>query len=374
MSPHTLAVAVLALPVLVEVYARAALRPRPALRLGATAIGIIAATAALTLLQPTPSTATGGSSTDDATLDRARAAAVDGASTPTFVPLVLAAVPDTSVEVVHEPRRDDPTGEALVAAAVPAPPDVVRFRPRHGTRDVAAPLEVSVRFTEAMDRSSARRAFKVVVDGTPWSGRARWAEGDTVLVLRLARRLPAGARVRLSVARTARSAAGVPLASAAKATFTIAEPPATPRPTTRATDRPKAAATPRPSATGWSWPLIGRITQRFGESLTKYGFHQGIDIDGDTGDRVRAARAGRVTLAGYGDSCGGIQVQIDHGDGIATWYRHLSALSVRKGERVERGEVVGRVGNTGCSLGSHLHFAVRRNGDFVDPLRYLPRR
>ena len=41
---------------------------------------------------------------------------------------------------------------------------------------------------------------------------------------------------------------------------------------------------------------------------------------------------------------------------------------------VERGEVVGRVGNTGCSLGSHLHFAVRRNGDFVDPLRYLPRR
>jgi murein DD-endopeptidase MepM/ murein hydrolase activator NlpD len=131
---------------------------------------------------------------------------------------------------------------------------------------------------------------------------------------------------------------------------------------------------PAPSSTGWRWPLIGPITQKFGETKTPYGFHQGIDIDGDTGDRVRAARGGRVVVAGTWDACGGLQVHIDHGDGFESWYRHLSRIDVEPGEVVAAGAVIGRVGDTGCSLGSHLHFAIRVGTTFVDPLRYLPPR
>jgi murein DD-endopeptidase MepM/ murein hydrolase activator NlpD len=124
----------------------------------------------------------------------------------------------------------------------------------------------------------------------------------------------------------------------------------------------------------WVWPLLGPITQRFGESLTQYGYHQGIDIDGDTGDSVRAARGGTVTVAGTWDSCGGIQVHIDHGGGVESWYRHLSRVDVSVGSRVGAGAIIGAVGSTGCSTGSHLHFAIRDRGEFVDPLRYLPAR
>jgi murein DD-endopeptidase MepM/ murein hydrolase activator NlpD len=120
--------------------------------------------------------------------------------------------------------------------------------------------------------------------------------------------------------------------------------------------------------------LIGPITQLFGQSLTQYGFHQGIDIDGDTGDPVRAARSGRVIVAGYADSCGGLQVRIDHGNGYTSWYRHLSRVTVAVGERVSGGTLIGRVGATGCAIGSHLHFGIRKGSTFVDPLKYLPRR
>lgn len=241
------------------------------------------------------------------------------------------------------------------------PPAVVRFRPRDGSKDVARSTALSVRFTTAMDRRSTEDAFSATVGTSPVDGALSWAEGDTVLVLRPAKALAYGASVLLEVAATARSVYGIPLDRPAAATFTVAARPAPP-------PKPKA-----PSGI-WVWPLRGPITQYFGQSLTSYGYHEGIDIDGDTGDRVVAARAGTVVMAGYGDSCGGLQVHVDHGGGIVTWYRHLSRIDVRVGARVAAGTLVGRVGATGCAIGSHLHFAVQRNGVFVDPLRYLPRR
>jgi murein DD-endopeptidase MepM/ murein hydrolase activator NlpD len=255
-------------------------------------------------------------------------------------------------------------------AATPAPeaPTIVRFRPRDGWTGVSRFAAVSVRFSQPMDHASTEKAFHVTVGNKPITGKIRWAEGDTVLVVDPARPLPYRSRVTLSVGRGARSADGVTLRAARSVTFTVQSRPA---PASRPTPKP----TPRPTAgTGWRWPLIGPITQRFGESKTKYGFHQGIDIDGQTGDRVRAARGGRVVLAGTADACGGLQVHIDHGDGLESWYRHLSRIEVRRGDVVAAGTVIGRVGNTGCSLGSHLHFGIRRNGTFVDPLRYLPPR
>ena len=245
------------------------------------------------------------------------------------------------------------------------PPAVVRFRPRDGWTGVARSAALSVRFTQPMDHASTEQAFAASIGVAPITGTYRWAESDTVLVLQPVSALTYGATVQLSVAAGARSRAGVPLTSAQSVTFTVevrrmpAVPPAPPAP---------------PAARIWQWPLLGPITQGFGESLTRYGVHQGIDIDGDTGDRVRAARTGTVVVAGHYDECGGLEVHIDHGDGLTSWYRHLSRIDVAVGARVKTGTIIGAVGDTGCSLGSHLHFAVRDGKTFVDPLRYLPAR
>ena len=220
-----------------------------------------------------------------------------------------------------------------------------------------------------MDRKSTARAFRATVDGRSIAGRTWWAEGDTVLVLDPRTLLPAGATVLLSVDGGAKSAAGFALAKPADAEFETAAPA-----TTRAAPRPVAATRPAPRLSGWSWPLVGPITQRFGQNLTRYGVHRGLDIDGDTGDTVRAARNGVVTVAGHADECGGIQVRLDHGDGFVSWYRHLSAELVSVGQRISRGAMIGRVGATGCATGSHLHFAITRNGSWVDPEDFLPSR
>jgi murein DD-endopeptidase MepM/ murein hydrolase activator NlpD len=257
--------------------------------------------------------------------------------------------------------------ESLEVTPAPEAPAVVRFRPRNGWVGVSRFAAVSVRFSRPMEHASTEEAFYVVVGDRPVTGTLGWAEGDTVLVLTPARALPYGATIALSVEVGARAADGVRLAKARSVTFTVQQRPA---PTLRSAPTVR----PVPRSSGWRWPLLGPITQRFGESLTKYGFHQGIDIDGKIGDPVRAARRGRVVVAGEYDRCGGLQVHIDHGAGIASWYRHLSRIDVAKGTLVEAGTVIGRVGDTGCSLGSHLHFAIRKGSTFVDPLRYLPPR
>jgi murein DD-endopeptidase MepM/ murein hydrolase activator NlpD len=286
------------------------------------------------------------------------------------------------------PRSSTAGGEARPQPKPTPPPGpaVARLAPTGSSDDVSTTTMLSVSFDQPMDRPSTAGAVRVTVGGTAVRGAVRWEDGDRVLLFDPERDLPFGARVELSVAPGARSKAGAPLPQAASAAFSV-EPrpaptldPAEPRSVARATPTPRPTpapagprATPRP-ASAWQWPLIGPITQRFGESLTQYGYHQGIDINGDTGDPVRAARGGVVVVAGRYDDCSGLQVTIDHGNGLESWYRHLSDIDVTVGRRVGAGAGVGNVGDTGCSLGSHLHFAVRKNRTFVDPLRYLPPR
>ena len=122
-------------------------------------------------------------------------------------------------------------------------------------------------------------------------------------------------------------------------------------------------------ATALGWPLEGGITSRFGPRA-RHSHHDGIDIDGRTGDTVRAAAAGYVVRAASGGGYGRTVI-IDHGGGLTTLYGHASRLLVRGGDRVERGDPIAEVGRSGNARGSHLHFETRRNGHPVDPLPLL---
>lgn len=99
-------------------------------------------------------------------------------------------------------------------------------------------------------------------------------------------------------------------------------------------------------------------------------FHAGMDFAANTGIEVHATGDGRVTFADYSTNGFGIHVVIDHGFDYETLYAHLDEVSVRNGQLVKRGDVIGRVGNTGLSAAPHLHYEVHKNGEPVDPANF----
>lgn len=99
-------------------------------------------------------------------------------------------------------------------------------------------------------------------------------------------------------------------------------------------------------------------------------FHTGVDIGAAGGTNILAANSGVVISAGWNNGYG-YMVMIDHGGGIVTLYAHSSKLLVSKGDVVSRGQVIALVGTTGMSTGNHLHFEVRVNGKYQNPLNYI---
>jgi murein DD-endopeptidase MepM/ murein hydrolase activator NlpD len=123
-------------------------------------------------------------------------------------------------------------------------------------------------------------------------------------------------------------------------------------------------------------PLVGdpSLTSSFGYRvdpfLGRLALHPGVDLAEAYGAEIHAAAAGRVVHAGLAGGYG-IMVEIDHGNGLATRYAHMSEALVEEGEAVDKGAVLGRLGSTGRSTGPHLHYEVRVDGEPVDPERYL---
>ena len=121
------------------------------------------------------------------------------------------------------------------------------------------------------------------------------------------------------------------------------------------------------SSSGLIWPVSGPITSGFGMRWGR--MHAGIDIGAPAGTPVQAAASGLVIYAGWMSGYGNLVV-IEHGNGLATAYGHLSAIWLGGGP-VSQGQGIGAVGCTGSCTGDHLHFEVRVNGAPVDPLGYL---
>lgn len=122
------------------------------------------------------------------------------------------------------------------------------------------------------------------------------------------------------------------------------------------------------------WPTNGRLTDKFGYRSDPFTrrrkFHAGIDIGANYGAKIRAAASGKVIFSEY-TSGTGRTVKISHARGITTVYGHASSILVEKGQTVEKGDVIAKVGSSGRSTGPHLHFEVLLYGTAVDPLKYL---
>ena len=124
------------------------------------------------------------------------------------------------------------------------------------------------------------------------------------------------------------------------------------------------------SDVGFIWPISGPISSYFSPNHPL-----GIDIDlfGEAGPPIAAAKAGTVSFAGGNPCCSyGYYVVVDHGDGWQTLYAHLSGIAVSVGQKVAQGQLLGYGGTSGYSTGTHLHFEVHKNGAVVNPLTYLP--
>jgi murein DD-endopeptidase MepM/ murein hydrolase activator NlpD len=124
------------------------------------------------------------------------------------------------------------------------------------------------------------------------------------------------------------------------------------------------------------WPVNGQIASRFGDRSDPLsgegGFHKGVDLVATMGTPVHAAADGIITAAQFANRYGRA-VMIDHGNGMATLYAHLSNFEVIPGEEVKRGQLIGHSGASGRVSGPHLHFEVRQGGSPVNPARYLSR-
>ena len=123
-------------------------------------------------------------------------------------------------------------------------------------------------------------------------------------------------------------------------------------------------------------PIRGEpvVSSPFGTRLDPFtrglALHTGLDLKAEFGEPARATAPGRVSAADYAGGYGNM-VEIDHGHGVVTRFGHLARISVRPGQRVAAGDVVGAVGSTGRSTGAHLHYETRIDGEPIDPQRFL---
>lgn len=129
---------------------------------------------------------------------------------------------------------------------------------------------------------------------------------------------------------------------------------------------PASPAFSAPGGGSFVWPVRGVLTQYFS------WYHPGLDIANPAGPPVHASADGIVVVAGWPDNYGfGNRVVVDHGNGYRTTYAHLANIYATVGQKVSQGQVIGQMGSTGRSTGTHTHFEIRYKGIAVNPLAIL---
>lgn len=189
---------------------------------------------------------------------------------------------------------------------------------------------------------------------TPFDRRGRRRRLNSILSAETERSAPSGKRF-----LAAGAASLVALVALGQAAFAV---------------DPESAAARR--TTLKSLPVIGKVTAEFGDSIRlndgeKIPSHSGVDISAPKGAKVRAPGAGVVVEATdlyNGSPAWGKVVMIDHGHGLVTRYAHLDSYAVKKGQRVEAGDVIAAVGATGKVTGPHLHFETLKDGEAINPI------
>jgi murein DD-endopeptidase MepM/ murein hydrolase activator NlpD len=121
-------------------------------------------------------------------------------------------------------------------------------------------------------------------------------------------------------------------------------------------------------------PVPGVLTSRFGQRIDpingESAYHRGVDIRGRMGSDVKATADANVLVQGY-DKWSGRYIVLDHGNGFKTKYAHLKKSLVQKGDIVQRGQVIGLVGNTGRSTGPHVHYEISYDDKIVNPTKFV---
>lgn len=153
-------------------------------------------------------------------------------------------------------------------------------------------------------------------------------------------------------------------------------PETTKPPETTPPETTQPPETTTPASEGWIVPCsYVMLTSPFGyrDAPTEGAstFHQGVDLAGPEGTPIYATRSGTVTIARYSNSAG-FYVTINHGDGFSSVYMHMTNYVVSVGQTVSQGQLIGYMGSTGISTGSHLHFGISLNGTYVNPAIYVP--
>ena len=121
-------------------------------------------------------------------------------------------------------------------------------------------------------------------------------------------------------------------------------------------------------------PVTGTITSRYGKRSSPGGIgstnHKGLDIAASAGTPIYAVAAGTVTFSGSRGELGNLVI-VNHGNGVETYYGHCSKLKVSKGQKVNAGDKIALVGQTGSATGPHLHLEIHINGKVVNPQKYV---
>lgn len=201
---------------------------------------------------------------------------------------------------------------------------------------------------------------------------ARWNGIDSRYLIHVGQKLS----LRAPSSRSAPSTTAGSTASASKAATTARTASAQKSSSTTASSQSASSSQPTSNTSlssgpvRWHWPHEGKVVLAFGRGQPE---NKGLDIAGKEGEAVKAAAHGEVVYAGNGLLGYGNLVIINHDKNYLSAYAHNSRIFVREGDKVKAGEKIAEIGNTGATR-PMLHFEIRRDGNPVDPMRYLPKR